>query len=83
MQNYSKRLVVPNVDKYHTIIRSMSLTDSLSHNVSFSFVDHFTVVMDRFVCSSRFYHLEFDKEAIFDGWRVENDPYRWRVFKLK
>ena len=30
--------------------------------------------VDRFVCYLRFYHLEFDKEAIADGCRSENAP---------
>ena len=46
-----------------------SLPASLTH-VLFSFVDHISVVLDRFGSSLRFCHLVFDKEAISDRRRV-------------
>ena len=53
---------------YNLIDVTDSLSLSLTHNVMFSFVDHtFVVFFDRIWRSLRLCHLEFDKEAIYDG----------------
>ncbi len=57
---------------------------SLNHNVTHSFFDHISHVCDdRFGRSLRFCHLEFDKEAIYDGCKSKNARYQWWVLNLK
>ncbi len=46
----------------------IDITDSL-HHVMFSFFDHFSVVVNRFLRFLRFGHLKFEKMAISDGCR--------------
>ena len=48
----------------------MTLADSLTHSITFSFVD--PLYVDRFGRSLRFCHQEFVKEAIYDGYWSEN-----------
>ena len=43
----------------------------------------FALFVDRFGRSLRFYHQEFDKEAISDCCRIENARYRWEVLNIK
>ncbi len=50
---------------YNQIYVTDSLHLSRTH-FTFSFIDHITIVVDRFERSLRFCHLEFDKEAISD-----------------
>ncbi len=47
-----------------SVIRQMSQTHSLPH-VTISFLDHISVIVDRFVRFLWLCHLEFDKAAIF------------------
>ena len=51
----------------------INVTDSLIHNVKFSFVDYSSVVSE----SLRFYHIEFDKEVIHYGYRNEKAADLW------
>ncbi len=48
-------------------IAQIDVTNLLSHNVMFSYVDHISDVVDPFGRSLRFCHLEFDIEAISNG----------------
>ena len=54
------------------------VTDSLTHNVTFSFVEHYPLVVYRFGRSLWFCHLELEKEAISDGRWSENGRCRWQ-----
>ena len=54
------------------------MSDSLTH-LTFSFVDHAPLFVDRFRRSLRFCYLEFNKEAISDGCRSGNARYRWVI----
>ena len=52
-----------------------SLRQSLIHK-KFSSVGHISIVVDRFWRSLRFYYLEFDKEAISDGFKAQSFVFR-------
>ena len=64
------------VSKVHFLYNNI---DSLTHNVTFTFMTISPLFVYRCGRSLRFFQKEFDKEAISDGKRSKNDHYRWGI----